>query len=51
MSHNTAMILHTCNMEHNFSEVCGHTDMAKRKVNHTAEQQVNRQAASVNSLR
>lgn len=44
------MLLYTCSTDH-LSEVHGHTDMAKRKVNHITEQGLDRQAASVNSLR
>lgn len=51
MCHRTVMFLHTCSTEQHLSEVCGHTDMAKRKVNHITEQGLDRQAASVNSLR
>lgn len=48
MSHNTFMFLHTQSTEHNLSDACGHTE---RKVNHISEQGLDRQAASVSSIR
>lgn len=51
MSHDTVVFVHTQITENNLSDVCGHTSRDERKVNHVAEQGLDRQAASVSSLR